>query len=170
MRPWSRTARYAIVTLALGLGAAACGSSGGTTSSSAGSGSSNAAGGAAGSCSSYKGGEGGVVRVFCDGPAKATVNADGKAATFTGGTCTDAPQGWSANFGVVTGIDFSGTRPDYFGVLSTSSSTLLTSVIDGTAYSVPSATATFTDGKKSFHGEGKVVESGGTLTVDITCG
>lgn len=157
---------------------AAAGTSTSATSGSAGSGTgsgagssaapTNAGGGAA--CRGVSMNQPGVVRLFCDGPATATVTLAGKKLTFRDGTCADESAGFSANFGVVTTTEFTGTRPDYLGVtLLKEGPGSIAVVSGGTSYAVVNATVTMSPDKKSVHGEGALMRGNGTAVVDVTC-
>ena len=125
-------ARLAIVAVALAGTLAACSGSSsdaGTTttsaktattadgSSSTGSSSSKGGGSSGGSCSGSSAGAGGVLQTFCDGSAKATVVVDGASHDVGGGDCVTSGGFFTLNAGVITGTDFSGTKPDYLGAL-----------------------------------------------------
>lgn len=101
--------KLALVMTACGL-AAACGK-GGEAASHGG----KAASASAGGCGAYHAGSGGVIRTFCDGPAKVTFTLAGQTHTMTGGTCEAAPV-FNLNVGVVTNSDAPKPEPDYFGV------------------------------------------------------
>jgi hypothetical protein len=125
-----------VAGVAAGLALAACGSSATTTSSAptssagattlsatkvspttASTGSSASSGGAVGACGKYTDGKDGVIRTFCDGSATATITLAGKTTTIHGGTCEPSGGYFTVNAGVVTGTGFTGTKPDYLGVL-----------------------------------------------------
>lgn len=88
-----------------------------SSSSSSSAASSAAPSGGTSSCSKYKGGEGGVIRTFCDGSATATITLAGHENTLKGGTCAQSGGYFTVNIGVVAGPDFTGTKPDYLGLL-----------------------------------------------------
>lgn len=69
-------------------------------------------------CSSYKAGEDGVLRTFCNGTAVITGTVNGEAFTVSGGSCEQSPIGLDLNAGVVTGIAFHDDLPDYVGLLA----------------------------------------------------
>jgi hypothetical protein len=69
-------------------------------------------------CSSYKAGEDGVLRTFCNGTAVITGTVDGQAFTVSGGSCEASPVGLDLNAGVVTGMAFHDDLPDYVGLLA----------------------------------------------------
>jgi hypothetical protein len=98
---------------------------------------------AAGACSSYAAGTPGVIRTFCDGPAKVKLFVGGKEHDLTGGTCeTEGPM-FTVNLGVVSSADLGGPKPDYFGLTVPAggghfSNAVLAVNVDGKAYAVTS--------------------------------
>jgi hypothetical protein len=72
-------------------------------------------------CDGYTKGKGGVINVFCGGPAKATGMIGGSSFVFKGGSCVQNPTFLSINVGVLVGPDFTGAPPDYFGMVVTPS-------------------------------------------------
>lgn len=187
------TAMTLAVTLASTLIVAGCGGSGGSgssgsgaaagtstaaTSGSAGSGTGSGAGssaaptnaGGGASCRGVSMNQPGVVRLFCDGAATATVTLAGKKLAFRDGTCADESAGFSANFGVVTTAEFTGTRPDYLGVTLVKEGPGSIAVVSGgTSYAVVNATVKMSADKKTVHGEGALMRGNGTAIVDVTC-
>jgi hypothetical protein len=73
--------------------------------------------GAPTSCNGFTKGHGGVINVFCGGPAKATGTIGGTSFSLEGGSCVQSITFMSINVGVLVGPDFTGTPPDYFGLV-----------------------------------------------------
>lgn len=71
---------------------------------------------ASSTCGAYKPGKNGVIRTFCTGPATATVSVGGTTTVMTGGTCVNSGGFFAVNVGVVTGPQFKGAKPNYFGI------------------------------------------------------
>lgn len=178
------------MALAVTLAAAGCGGGGGSVATSSGgpAGTPTSAGGGPGTggatpssaapttagggaaCRDVSMNQPGVVRLFCDGPATATVNLAGKTLTFRNGTCADGSAGFSVNFGVVTTTEFTGARPDYLGLtLLKEGPGSIAVVSGGTSYAVVNATVKVSSDKKTVHGEGALMRGNGTASVDVTC-
>ncbi len=68
-------------------------------------------------CNGYSKGKAGVINVFCGGSAKASGTVGGTPFTLDGGSCVQNLTFMSINVGVLVGPDFSGTPPDYFGLV-----------------------------------------------------
>jgi len=163
--------KLALVMTVCGL-AAACGK-GGEGAGKAGSDAAASAGSAG--CSAYHAGAGGVVRAFCNGPAKVTVTLDGKTRTLTGGECETTPV-FNLNLGVVVGPEAPKPLPDYFGVakLGTGDTLgdgdVLTMRLDGKSYFFRHKTGAAST--KGGHISAEGMQSGGgpvKLEADYTC-
>jgi uncharacterized Zn-binding protein involved in type VI secretion len=158
---------------------AGCGSSGSSGSEGAkkdtgASDSSGSSGSGGGDCDGYENGKDGVIRTFCGGPAKATVTVDGKDITFSGGECATTGEVLSVNIGVVTGSEFTGELPDYFGAnIPTAdgdfggNGTVLTYSSGGESTSLRDVTGTH-DGKSATF-SGTPITGGATVTGSFTC-
>jgi len=96
-----------------------------------------------GSCAAYPKGAPGVINTFCNGPAKVTVNVNGKPHSLTGGTCVAnaAARTFTLNLGVLGTRELAGPRPDYIGLTAPTdqgpfSGAALVVNLDGKAYVV----------------------------------
>jgi hypothetical protein len=119
-------------------------------------------------------GSGGVVRVFCDGPATAKVTIGSTTTTLSGGRCDEAEGQLAINFGVVVSIDFpkSQPRPDYVGAileLKTGAASAFTARVGGTGGIVLNPKGTVGAGNKSATVSGTLMQGGGAVNVDVTC-
>lgn len=122
-----------------------------------------------GGCASFDG-QTGVVRVFCDGPAKATLTINGKTSQLTGGSCEDSSMGFAVNFGVVTTSDFTGAKPDYLGVVLIDKMGTIAATSGGKRYAATDEKMTVRADKLKVHTEGaNQTSGGGTIVADITC-
>lgn len=100
------------------------------------------------SCDGYTAGEDDVIRTFCDGTAKVELTVGGNDVTMTGGECAVQGGYFAVNIGVVTGPDFTGSKPYYFGSnmpeadgeFGEGDQAFATFAVDGTEYSVPEIT------------------------------
>jgi hypothetical protein len=127
------------------------------------------------SCDGYTAGEDDVIRTFCDGSAKVELSVGGDDYTISGGECATTGGYFSVNIGVVTGADFTGSRPDYFGSnmpeadgdYGEGDQAFATFAVDGTSYSVPKTTGTHDGDSATF--SGKTTDGAIEVTGTITC-
>ncbi len=127
------------------------------------------------SCDGYTSGEDDVIRTFCDGAAKVELTVGGADYTLTGGECATQGGYFSVNIGVVTGADFTGSKPDYFGSnmpeangdYGAGDQAFATFAVDGTSSSVPNTTGTHDDTTATF--AGKTTDGGIEVTGTVTC-
>ena len=127
------------------------------------------------SCDGYTAGEDDVIRTFCGGSAKVDLTVGGDEYTLTGGECATQGGYFAVNIGVVTGPDFSGTRPDYFGSnmpeadgdFGDGDQAFATVAVDGTEYSVPNTTGSHDADGATF--EGTTTDGGIEVTGTVTC-
>lgn len=127
------------------------------------------------SCDGYTAGENDVIRTFCDGSAKVELTVGGDDYTLTGGDCETQGGYFAVNIGVVTGPDFSGSKPDYFGSnmpeangdYGEGDQAFATFAVDGQEYSVSKTTGTHDDSSATF--SGTTTDGGIEVTGTITC-
>jgi hypothetical protein len=67
-------------------------------------------------CSSYHAGSKGVTQTFCTGKAVVKITVGTATTTIKGGTCAVSGAFFTVNAGVVVGLTFKGTKPNYFGM------------------------------------------------------
>lgn len=111
-------------------------------------------------CAGYTAGEDGVIRTFCDGTASVELSVGGDEYELRGGECVTQGGYLSVNIGVVTGSDFTGTKPDYFGSnmpeatgdYGEGDQAFATFAVDGTSYSVPNTTGSHDGDTATFSG------------------
>ena len=160
-----------LVTLVVVLfGLAACGSEG-----SGGAGTTQAKTTEAGGCHGYTAGEDNVIRTFCEGAAKVDLTVGGDDYSLSGGECATQGGYFSVNIGVVTGADFEGSRPDYFGSnmpeadgdYGDGDQAFATFAVGGTAYSVPNTTGSHDGDGATF--SGTTTDGAIEVTGTITC-
>jgi hypothetical protein len=155
-------------------------SGGATPSGGTSAGTSGPAGGSA--CSGgLKGGEPGVVRITCDGPAEIKIQAGDVSRDMHGGRCQSAADVWSAAVGVVineTGIGDKYTGPPVEVVTVNNTDTpgkaTIQAVLAGKHYyDLGTATIIVAAGGKSAHIEGTSDKAsdapGARIVVDVTC-
>ena len=125
------------------------------------------------SCSAYKAGKGGVIRLFCAGKATATVTSAGVTTVIKGGTCGKSGQYFTVNVGVVVGPGFKGSKPNYFGLdappnATTFTNAILTYTVGGVGGYASSNSGTIAANHKSgtFSGTGF---DGSTVSGSFTC-
>lgn len=127
------------------------------------------------SCDGYTPGEDDVIQTFCDGSAKVELTVGGDDYTLTGGECATQGGYFAVNIGVVTGPDFSGAKPDYFGSnmpeadgdFGDGDQAFATFAVDGTEYSVPNTTGSHDADGATF--SGKTTDGGIEVTGTVTC-
>jgi hypothetical protein len=127
------------------------------------------------SCDGFTAGEDDVIRTFCDGSAKVELTVGGDDYTLSGGECATQGGYFAVNIGVVTGPDFSGTRPDYFGSnmpeadgdFGDGDQAFATFAVDGTEYSVPNTTGSHDADSATF--SGKTTDGSIEVTGTVTC-
>jgi hypothetical protein len=132
--------------------------------------SSEAAGGCAGGVVA---GKDGVLRVFCDGTARATVSIGSLTKQLVGGQCTETSGVLAINFGAAAGPDYPAAKPkpDYLGLLvpdGTATVEAPTVRIDGRGGNVAHNTATVAADRRSLHLSGALL-AGDPVSVDVTC-
>jgi len=128
-----------------------------------------------------KGGEPGVVRITCDGPADIKIQAGDVSRDLRGGKCQSAGDVWSAAVGVVineTGIGDAYTGPPVEVVTvnntSTAGKATVQAVIGGKHYyDLGTAALTLAPDGRTAHIEGTSDKAsdapGARLVVDVTC-
>jgi hypothetical protein len=129
----------------------------------------------AASCDGYTAGEDDVIRTFCDGSAKVELTVGGNDYTLTGGECATQGGYFAVNIGVVTGPDFTGSKPDYFGSnmpeadgdFGDGDQAFATFAVDGQEYSVPNTTGSHDADGATF--SGKTMDGGIEVTGTVTC-
>jgi hypothetical protein len=129
----------------------------------------------AGSCDGYTAGKDEVIRTFCGGSAKVDLTVGGDDYTLSGGECATQGGYFSVNIGVVTGGDFTGAKPDYFGSnmpeangkYGDGDQAFATFAVDGTSYSVPHTTGSHDGDGATF--AGKTTDGAIEVTGTITC-
>lgn len=127
------------------------------------------------SCDGFTAGEDDVIRTFCDGSAKVELTVGGDDYTLSGGECATQGGYFAVNIGVVTGPDFSGTRPDYFGSnmpeadgdFGDGDQAFATFAVDGTEYSVPNTTGSHDADSATF--SGTTTDGSIEVTGTVTC-
>jgi len=127
------------------------------------------------SCDGYTAGEDDVIRTFCGGSAKVELTVGGDDYTLSGGECATQGGYFSVNIGVVTGADYTGSKPDYFGSnmpeangdYGDGDQAFATFAVDGTSYSVPNTTGTHDDQRATF--SGKTTDGAIEVTGTVTC-
>jgi hypothetical protein len=127
------------------------------------------------SCDGYTAGENDVIRTFCDGSAKVELTVGGDDYTLSGGDCETSGGYFAVNIGVVTGADFTGAKPDYFGSnmpeangdFGDSDQAFATFAVDGQEYSVPKTTGTHDADRATF--SGTTTDGDIEVTGTITC-
>lgn len=127
------------------------------------------------SCDGYTAGEDDVIRTFCGGSAKVDLTVGGDDYSLSGGECATTGGYFSVNIGVVTGPDFSGTKPDYFGSnmpeadgdYGEADQAFATFAVDGQEYSVPTTTGTHDADSATF--SGTTTDGDIEVTGTITC-
>ena len=126
---------------------------------------------APGACSTYAAGTPGVVRTFCDGPAKVKLFVDGQEHDLSGGSCAAEGTMFTVNLGVVSSADLGGPKPDYFGLTVPAggghfTNAALAMTVDGKSYAVTSNSgdATATGGSFSGTAMGDAAPITGTFT------
>jgi hypothetical protein len=67
-------------------------------------------------CSSFQPGKKGVTQTFCTGKGVITLTVAGTTTIIKGGSCTLSGPYFAVNAGVVVGLSFKGTKPNYFGL------------------------------------------------------
>jgi hypothetical protein len=127
---------------------------------------------ASGGCAAYKAGENGIIRTFCDGPAKVTVTVDGKPFNLTGGECSFEAGMAALNVGVVSGSPAPSPLPDYVGLTAMKGYGAFTDAalpmhLGGQDFIVKPNSGTFSAQGGTF--EGTVFGSGKTVSGSFTC-
>jgi hypothetical protein len=129
---------------------------------------------AAGGCADgVEAGKDGVLRVFCDGTARATVSIGSLTKQLVGGQCTETSGELAINFGAAAGPDYPAAKPkpDYLGLLvpdGTSTVEAPTVRIDGRGGNVAHNTATVAADRRSLHVTGALL-AGDPVSIDVTC-
>lgn len=129
----------------------------------------------ANSCDGYTAGEDGVIRTFCDGTASVKLTVGGDRYELSGGECVTQGGYFSVNIGVVTGSDFTGTKPDYFGSnmpeaagdYGSGDQAFATFAVDGTSYSVPNTIGSHDGDTATF--SGTTTDGGIEVTGTVSC-
>ena len=126
-------------------------------------------------CDGFTAGEDDVIRTFCGGTAEVELTIGGDDHSLSGGECSTQGGYFSVNIGVVTGPDFTGTRPDYFGSnmpeaegdYGDGDQAFATFAIDGTEYSVPDTTGSHDGETATF--SGTTTDGGIEVSGTVTC-
>jgi len=152
-----------LLTATLVFAAASCSSSsskssGATTTTKAASSGSGSSGGGSGSSCGSSDGKNGVIRSFCGGSASSSFTIGSTSGKLSGGHCgTTAGIGFSVNIGTVVGPAFTGTKPDYVGMVLpekagsfASPNALITLDYGGKGYVLSKVSGTRTDKGGSF--------------------
>jgi hypothetical protein len=110
-------------------------------------------------------------RTFC-GPAKATVQVNGKTVSYKGGQCSKSSFGWSINIGTVVLGNLQG-KPEYFGITAgakpgTQSNGAVAVVHAGKSLAV-TGTITLKAGLRSGTFSGKVFGAPTRVTGSFSC-
>jgi hypothetical protein len=115
-----------------------------------------------------------VIRVFCTGPATATLTVNGKATPLSGGECQALGNTVAFNLGVVASdLPAGTTKPNYLGILLDTSGKASTSVaytVGGKADVVTSAKASLADDKKSGTITGTSLDEDAKVSLTFNCG
>lgn len=129
----------------------------------------------ASACGDYKAGQGGIIQVFCGGPATAKVTMGTTTRDLTGGSCGEQAGGFGIDFGAVAGPAYpSGkAKPDYLGATIDDRSGAViafTINLNGTSNGlITNGTATISADKKTATLTGTQLQGGEAVRVDVSC-
>ena len=114
-----------------------------------------------------------MIRTFCTGSATATVTAAGTTTLMKGGSCATSGGYFTVNVGVVTGPQFKGAKPNYFGIdvpptATAFSNATLAFAVNGTGGYATTNSGTVAANHKSGTFSGTDLE-GQTVSGSFTC-
>ncbi len=122
-------------------------------------------------CQAYPAGAPGVIRTFCNGPAKVNLTVAGVTHPLAGGVCRPSDGAFNLDLGVVSGPDLAGPKPDHVGLTAPVAAgafngATLAVTVDGKAYAVRRNDGQVSPAGGSFEG---VADSGEVIKADFTC-